>query len=452
MTSRRVSAERRRPLRIFIGLTEVAGYFGGLEAGFRARGLDAFFLDESHHTFGYRRAGLFAKVARASRVALARSEASGTRSGASIWRVASWPVRGVKASLRTMLFLHALVRYDAFIFGGGDSLLPRNADLPILRRLGKRVVWVFTGSDHRPPYLNGPTVHELGNTDVATLFAESQRVKARVETAERYADWVVAWPPSAQFHERSFVNVVRLGIPFSPPERAEDYPDPFTGTGVRVLHAPSDPVSKGSAMIRACIDDLTLQGHAIDYVEMTGRPHSEVLSALRACDFLIDEVFSDAPLAVLATEAAYFGKPTVVAGYYATALSRDMPSEWVPPSVFVEPDHLREAVERVLADRAYRIALGTTASRYVREHWDPAAVAARFIRLIDGDVPSDWVVDPRGLGYLHGYGLPEERVREALRSLVAAYGPGALHVDHNAALREAFIRFAQAGQRAQEVA
>lgn len=433
---------RARPLRVFIGLTEVAGYFGGLESGLRSQGVDAYFLDESHHAFGYRRPGIFAKVARACRAMLQRSEASSTRAGATLWWVGSLPFRGLKALLRAGLFLSAIVRYDAFIFGGGDSLLPRNADLPILNRLGKRVVWVFTGSDHRPAYLNGPTVRELRDGDVDALTLEAKRVKERVRTAERFADCIVAWPPSGQFHSRPFVNVLPLGIPFRAPTEMPRYPDPFRGAGVKVLHAPSDPISKGSGIIRACIDDLKSSGHAIDYIEMTGRPHAEILSALQACDFLIDELFSDAPMAVLATEAAFFGKPTVVAGYYADQMIRDLPPEWIPPSAFVAPDRLRPAVERLIADGTYRRELGEAACTYVRERGAPGAVAKRFVRLIEGDVPAEWVVDPKAVRYLHGYGLPEEAVREAIRSLVDAFGASGLLVDHNPALREAFIRFA----------
>jgi len=441
-----------RSPRVFIGLTEVAGIFGNLEAGLRELGIDARFLDESHHAFEYQRPGLFAKVARASRTTLKRSEVSRTRSGANLWWVGSLPIRGVKALLRCALFLRAILRYDAFIFGGGDSLLPRNADLPLLRRLGKRVVWVFTGSDHRPAYLDGPTVRAVGSTDVHRLALEAERVKARVERAERYAHWIVALPPSAQFHSRPFINILRLGIPFSAPESSEQHPDPFRGPGVRVLHAPSDPISKGSAIIRACIDELRSAGHVIDYVEISGRPHDEVLGALQACDFLIDQVYSDTPMAVLATEAAFFGKPTVVAGYYADQLIEDVPPEWIPPSAFVIPGQLHMAVERMVTDPTYRKQLGDAARRYVRERWARSAVAARFVRVLFDDVPSDWVVDAKSVRYMLGSGLSEERVREAVRSVIDAYGEGGLLVDHNPALRDGFRRLAQPGRRAEEAA
>jgi len=430
-----------RPPRVFIGFTEVAGYFGNLQSALRSLGIRADFVDESHHAFQYRRPSLLAVLANFIHTALRRSAETRNRPTAAAWWVAALPLRGAKAIVHCWLFAAALARYDAFIFCGGDSLLPRNADLPLLRRLGKRVIWVFTGSDHRPPYLDGIAVRRYRN-DIASLIVEAGRVKARVSRAEQHADWVVALPASSQFHSRPFVNFLRMGIPFVLDQRLVVGANPFSGDGTRILHAPSEPGSKGTRWVRDCVQELRAKGYALDYVELSGCPHAEILAAIANCDLVIDDVFSDTPMAVLACEAAALGKPTVVTGYYADLIRDELPTAWIPPTMFEAPSQLAVAVEQLVADEARRAELGSRARRFVEEQWSPRAVAERFLRLIAGDVPGDWVVSSRDVQYLHGGGLTKRQVSETVRHVVAAGSDAALLLDHNPLLKEKLLRFA----------
>lgn len=300
----------------------------------------------------------------------------------------------------------------------------------------------------RPPpaYLSGGAARADGPQGISAVIAESRRRKARVELAERYADWIVALPASAHFHSRPFVNFLRLGIPFA---AAEDEPEgeraahPFAGSGVRILHAPSDPVFKGSPVIRRCIDSLRAEGHAIDYAEVTGRPHREVVEAIRACDLVVDSVYSDTPMAVLATEAAFFGKPTVITGYFAACIREELAADLIPPTAFDVPDELIATVRRLVVDERERRRLGDLARRFVREQWAPERVAERLMRLIDDDVPPDWVVTPSDLRYVHGWGLSEDDARKAVKAVLEAGGPSSLLLDHEPPMRERVIRFAE---------
>ena len=44
---------------------------------------------------------------------------------------------------------HFLTYYDVYVFQFGHSVLPANQDFPILRKLGKKIISVFNGSDVR---------------------------------------------------------------------------------------------------------------------------------------------------------------------------------------------------------------------------------------------------------------------------------------------------------------
>ena len=48
------------------------------------------------------------------------------------------------------------------------------------------------------------------------------------------------------------------------------------------------------------------------------------------------------------------------------------------------------------------------------------------LRIIERDVPADWMVDPLACRYLHGWGMPDGLRRQALRTIVSQAGPEAL--------------------------
>jgi hypothetical protein len=301
-------------------------------------------------------------------------------------------------------------------------------------------VIVFTGSYHRPPYLCGHAIRINGNPRV--LAAESKRLRLRVARAERWASAVVALPASAQFHRRPFVDFLKIGIAFDPPDieagglvvdRAHD--------DVRLLHCPTDPAAKGTAEIRRSVARCRGRGLNITLREITGRPNIEVLEAIQSCDFVVDELYSDTPMAKFATEAAYYAKPAVV-GSYAAATYRDGEGEGLPPSLLCHPDELHDAITALATDATMRRDLGLRAQRFVTSQWTPMAVAERLLTLLNGAAPPDWIVDPREIRYVHGWGAPEATVRAAIRRMLDELGVDSLQLAQNSPLRKLAVDLA----------
>ena len=413
--------------RVFIGLTETAGYLGGLRQGFESLGVPTLYFDGSAHPFGYARPDVLGRMGRVVDRLGARRDAEPRIIPHTFWKVAASLGRVARAVLKLGLLLRALLSCDAFIFAGGETFF-RRLDPVLLRALRKRVVVVFLGSDHRPPYLNGRWVRSMPERDLQSRLKEIQFVRDRVRAAEQFADAIVASGASAQFHVRPFVQFIAVGLPGTLPPTAVGDPSRrlFAGSGVRVLHSPSDPISKGTDLIRAAVSAVGALGYAIDYVELVRRPHADVLAALRECDLVVDEVYSDAPMAMFSAEAAFFGKPALVTGYYADTASSELRADVIPPSLFRLPDELNDGLHRLVTDEGYRLDLGRRAGAYVRTEWDPARVAQRYLRIIERDVPADWMVDPLACRYLHGWGMPDGLRRQALRTIVSEAGPEAL--------------------------
>lgn len=424
----------RRP-RVLLGMSETAGYLASLQRGFEEIGCMCHFIDLAQHPFAYEGTTALKGPARWRRAASRRIASLPRRS----WRRMMWLAATLPIDI--LILAWAVSHADLFVFTGHDSLLWRNADLPLLRLLRKRIVWVFLGSDHRPPYLNGKRVREslasgeAGYRRMAELTGAFQTIVRRIE---RRAHVVVAMSASAQLHTRPFVHLLAIGIPHGSPAdgpASTGAPRRDGAEVVRILHSPSDP-AKGTDAIRACIGDLRKRGAALDYHEITGRPHGEVLDAILESDLVVDQLYSDSPLAVFATEAGFRGRPAIVGGYYANEIAGDVASELIPPSRFVSPEQLCGAVEELAADEAGRLAAGAQLARFVRERWSAADVAGRYLQIALTRPPAEWVYDPGQLHYVHGWGLSEDELRHYVGSFVDRCGRAALALDHHPALRD----------------
>jgi glycosyltransferase involved in cell wall biosynthesis len=279
---------------------------------------------------------------------------------------------------------------------------------------------------------------------MARYATATRRTKRDIRRIEKYADYVVSHPPMALLQSRPFVLGLHIGLPFSAPASATLMNDEARSAGVRVLHAPSLRAAKGTAQIRQAVAELQRQGLDLEFVEVSGKPHAVVMQEMARCDFVVDQLYSDTPLATFAAEAAFHGKPAVVGGYYADQLHHDYPESAIPPSLYCHPQRMKEGIRRLASDPAFRRELGRMAKEYVTANWAPAVVAAKYMRLIQDDVPKEWLYDPTRTEYFLGACISEDGVRATVGGLVKRYGPGVLQLNDKPDLLRKLCEFALA--------
>lgn len=430
--------------RVYIGCYEVAGYYSNLTKGLRNNGIQCDFVTYRPHPFGYggeSRTPLLVRLGR-------RLSAWRNKAGKS--RILSFILASPSAACFHVWGLSAIFRYDAFVFGYGQSLFVRNLDLILLRLLRKRVIVNLAhGSEARPPYING-VIQSKGGKDhsISRMYQLTRARKRSVTRNERWSSVVIGSPLStSQFCKRQFVNCFFLGLPIeitaSDTElQKRKYPmltDP--SDVVRILHAPSNRVGKGTASIISAIESLRLKGHKIEFVLLKGCSHAEVLQELQRCDFVVDQLYSDTPMAGFAAEAARLGKPAVVGGYGWSRFSDCVPKDTIPPSKICHPEDIEQAIEDLILNRKERDILGRKAQLFVREQWNAEVVARKYLRLLRGEIPNEWFFDPTVMCYFEGCGLKVDKVKKNIRTLVKSYGLNALQLTHNPVLEKAFIEF-----------
>jgi hypothetical protein len=440
MTMSRDASHQAVPRRrIFVGLIEVAGYYANLRDGFEANGHTVTFVTAGDHVFNYE--------VRSPRW-IERVTAAWVRKE---WEMEPWGAwekapGWARDAARWLLVTWLGLTHDWFIFSAARSFETNgHAMVRRLRRMGRKVVFICNGSESRARFVDGTGFAERDETPVLAnrLARETRAVRDNLHELHQSATFLVDNPVSAHFHPGPFVNWYSVGIPTRIDGVGEAAPR--TGDVIRVLHSPSYPRMKGSAEVRRVVNKLKEEGWKLEYIELTGVPNSEVLRQISECDMVIDQLFSDQPMAGFAREAALFGKPAIVAGYgfWEHASATVSEAEWAP-TVTCRPQEfeatLRSFLER---GRTEWERVGAQARAFVLRQWSARDCASRLGEALENGPRKEWWVDPMRMNYLWGCGQSAIQMREMIATLLATHGESALCLDDKPHLLRQYLELAK---------
>lgn len=335
---------------------------------------------------------------------------------------------------------------------GGKGFFGGGLEYAFFRLLGKRVVHVFVGTASRPRYLSGyaKVVVKAGRVnqkELNRLARRTRRQARRIRSISRHASVVIENPLCGHFHERAFVNWFKLGIPcdvaaLEQQPRITNATPPRVEGKVRVLHCPSSPEVKGSAQIQQVVEKLIREGLPIEFRQVTNVPRAQVLHEIAVSDFVVDQLYSDSPLAGFAAEASAFGKAAIVGGYGWQLFSDFLRPEELPPTTTCHPDDLENCIRQLVLDPARRAEAGCQVREFLLRQWSEEVFAEKLARIVSGEIPADWMFSPTQVRYAHGVGLEEIEARRLIGVLVERFGVASLRVGHIPGLAEQFAVFA----------
>ena len=399
---------------IFLGLREMAGFMRGLQNGFTAVGMKTHFLDLGGSPFQYQSA---------------TNSTALNKINEYIGKAASFSFRnfgirmlwlGIFQNLISIFFFPwALLFHDVFIFCSNSTFF-FYLELPILKLFRKKIFFILLGTESRPVYCSG----KVKMDSKVQIFLAKQIGKLQktwIRYIEFFSDCLISIPPQALFHEKPFVSIMTTGYPVEC--RLPEDPEPIAAQRkFRILHAPSHKSSKGTEVFRRILEELRQEGLDFEYTEISGVSNQRVLLEISRSDLIIDELYSDTPLGGIATEAAFFGKPSLIGSYYADILHKDVPREKIPPSFFVKPEHIMDTLRNLIRHPALCEQKGAEAKDFLQNNWTPTLVAARFLRIISGNIPQDWFFDPADCSYFGGCGISRERLKNNISKIISCRG------------------------------
>ena len=127
-------------------------------------------------------------------------------------------------------------------------------------------------------------------------------------------------------------------------------------------------------------------------------------------------------MAGLATEAAFFGKPSLVGGYGVKKFSEIVPLSYLPPVKHFHPDRLYETINSFLDNETERNYIGKAAKKFVRNEWNPDKVTEKYITFINGEISKIYWLDPYKINYFEGGGIDKKTLIKNLLSMINNFG------------------------------
>lgn len=211
-----------------------------------------------------------------------------------------------KARARLAVVLRAARGYDLIHYNAGAPIFPVRArghvanELWLLKRLGKRIVVTWQGCDARP--------RSACRCERAECIRDDPWRPLEREAMLRHADraWylnpdLAQWLPGASFLPYANVDVHAIA----------EQPPPERGAGsLRVAHAPTNRLVKGTADVIAAVDRLRGEGLQAELDLIEGVTNAEAMRRLAEADLIVDQLVLGW-YGGLAVECMALGRPVV---------------------------------------------------------------------------------------------------------------------------------------------
>lgn len=290
------------------------------------------------------------------------------------------PVRAARGAVNRSYFWARLLRlmtaYDVYVFQAGGSLLPGHRDLPLLKRLGKKIVASFHGDEIRHWSAAEPVWESHGlrlppyYRENARLFPLAEKLRT-LRMFERHADLVLSIPSQSELAVRPYAHLYAL-------QNLALYPYNVPGRDAPVVvHAPSFAPLKGTAQIVSALDRLRAEGVRFELRLLEGRTNAEVIGELAAADVVVDQL--NVPLyGMFALEGMATG--CAVAGgnlYDFIPLPPDR------PVVHINSTNLYDQLRRLLTDRGLRLRMAAEGRAFAEKYHDHRRAAARVLESLE---------------------------------------------------------------------
>lgn len=273
-------------------------------------------------------------------------------------------------------------KYDVFHFHARPLFfqkhypLPTGMDLVLLRASGKKVFFHFRGSEARlasvfeqcSPY----NYVKENPSDIFSKYLEVEQ-KAFINFVCGVCNKVFVVDHEIQTYVPGSLIVPRvLNL------KKWEYIGVNLSDTLKVVHAPSNPISKGTTVVLSTIEKLKAEGISIDFRLVENTTHEKAAETYRWADVVIDQL-RVGWYGVLAVEAMALGKAVVT-------FIRDDLKHYLPyplPLAIANPDNLYQVLKELISNKEELHSLGLRGRKYVEEIHDSGHVAEILLQLYE---------------------------------------------------------------------
>jgi glycosyltransferase involved in cell wall biosynthesis len=293
--------------------------------------------------------------------------------------------RGLNKLQKISRYLHYFVKFfpkhNAFIFIFGNSLLPYNLDLPLLRLFHKKTIMWFFGSDIRHYESLAAAATEAGikyfiGKDRRTEPKALKRKLRMIHMVEKYVDYILSGPTYSQLLTREYCRI------YAPLDICNIRYNNIPNSRPVVVHAPSSDESKGTSYVIEAVEQLKREGYGFEFYLFRNTSNIKVRETLSDADIAIDQLFAFGA-GMFALEAMAAGCAVLggnIPGF--SGLSKEL------PIIHTNPDNIYQNLKMLLENPELRQELGEKGRKYVEQYHDSRKVASEFLELLTRDKPS----------------------------------------------------------------
>lgn len=338
--------------KVFIGLSNTAGYGTRLIKGFRKAGLSADFYSPDKHPFGYDES-LTKKIKRFSNIWINRFY------------------------MRYFLF-KCLIKYDAFIFFSGDSLLSKYRDFKYYHFFKKKTMMIFLGCDLQQPELtrreNIPysACHNCKQDYKDFVGCVPELKLIRTKAIEEITDIIVSHKAFSDSLQKEYINIIQ-------PINIEEFPeiiDHLENSKPVILHAPSNFGYKGTEFLIQAIERLKSE-FDFEFRLVQNVSIKTLFKEIEKADLIVDQLIQGW-FGMLPLEAMMYEKPVIC--YMRDDVLKVQPPD--NPMINANPSTIYEVLKRMLEDTSTWKDIGKAGRKYVIKHHDAKIIAKHYSDLL----------------------------------------------------------------------
>jgi hypothetical protein len=347
-------------MKVFIGTNEHCGIIHSLSNGFKALNHNVISLIKNEHKFSYSDEYSIKEVLKPS-----------TNKNKIIRKFLS-EINKYEHVARLKKRFEDLKGNDLFIFIW-DSLLPELEDIKRLRKMNKKIIFLFIGSDVR--HVSAFEQEYQYNKIVWTPYLLNEDLNKKIgfiRNAELFADHIYSVPDQAGLqilpYDHFYLPLDVSNLPFNYPDN--DIPI--------LVHVPSNRGLKGTALILDGLEKLKDEGLKFELKLLENVKNTEVKKALNNADIAIDQIHLNGP--------GMFGLEAMASGCaLATRYLRQYNNIFSPPVCYIDDtDLLIDNLRLLILDKEYRKKLANEGRQFVERNNNPNKIAQSLIDKFDG--------------------------------------------------------------------
>lgn len=245
-----------------------------------------------------------------------------------------------------------------------DNIDGRAFEFSFLRKRNKKIVCMFLGNDIRAPKLmlehaKTKNIEVISSYDMQIApyrlsekydFSKKQIAKA----ADQYADLIFSAPDDQKSYLTRAVEPIFYVYP---DDKFYANYDKFENISmIKIVHAPSSPILKGTPLVRAAIKKLKLDGYGFEYVELINFTNDQVLDQLRDAHIVLNQFYSFA-LGFFAIEALASSCALLTSAHHSLeeSLPKDSDDAWLSTQFWEVYDNLKFLLDNPHLMKSYAL-------------------------------------------------------------------------------------------------